>query len=301
MPNEVEIRITANDLTGPAVAGAIARMRALKAATQGLGFNDMSRGLNDSINKMSHLREEVNRLSFGKIDTSQLGSSLTALKSKIQALGIADIADVNVQPGKIMSQLQVVKRMVDQAGITDLLDVNVNTGDLAKQLDKIGNLTETIPVLFDMSKIPNFGTQSVIHVPIMFDVGKIPQFGDVQPILSAASAEGKLAKATEEANAAGYASGPIWSSSTRKIIDYAASLQSGTRYNGLFGDAELGELRRFASVERQRPSLHRHALELTVLHEDVQRLVGLVDVEVVAVDSGNRSRAARHRRYRFAR
>jgi hypothetical protein len=237
MPNEVEIRITANDLTSPAVAGAIARMRALKAATQGMGFNDMSRGLNDSLNKMGHLREEVNRLSFGKIDTSQLGSSLTALKSKIQALGIADIADVNVQPGKIMSQLQIVKRMVDQAGITDLLDVNVNTGDLAKQLDKIGNLTETIPVLFDMSKIPNFGTQSVIHVPIMFDVGKIPQFGDVSPILSAASAEGKLAKATEEANAAGYASGPIWSSSTRKIIDYAASLQSGTRYNGLFGDA----------------------------------------------------------------
>lgn len=238
MPNEVEIRITANDMTGPAVAGAIARMRALKTATQGLGFQDMSNGINDAIHKMGFLRQEVDKMSFGKIDTAQLGSSLAALKSKIQSLGIADIADVNVQPGRIMSQLQIVKRMVSNAGISDLLDVNVDTAGLARQLDKISSMSAIIPVAFDMSKIPHLGeSQSVFHVPVAFDVGRIPDFGNSMPISKAAVAESDLANATMAANDAGYASLPIWSDATRKIIEYSASLNSGTRYNALFGDA----------------------------------------------------------------
>jgi len=127
--NEVEIRITAHDLTGPAFAGAMAKMAALRKEAKSLS-------------------DDLGGIALPRLDTNLLESSLMNLRSKIQSLGIADIADVNVQPGRIMTQMQLLKRLISQAGISDVLDFNVKDGSLASQLAKIHGLTETIPVNF---------------------------------------------------------------------------------------------------------------------------------------------------------
>ena len=138
MPNEVEIVITATDLTGPAFAGVLGKMAAMKAAARDL----------------SH---EMAGIGFGNFDISKMDASLMQLKSKLNSLGIADIADINIQPGRVLTQLQLLKRMINQAGIGDILDFNVNSSSLMQQLNRIGDMTETIPVRFDVGKLPVLG------------------------------------------------------------------------------------------------------------------------------------------------
>jgi hypothetical protein len=107
-----------------------------------------------ALGRLAALKAAADAVKFGGIDTSLLSSSLTNLRSKLQSLGIADIADINVQPGRIMTQLQLIKRLIGQAGISDVLDFNVKDSALADQLAKIHGLTETIPVSFDIGKLP---------------------------------------------------------------------------------------------------------------------------------------------------
>lgn len=144
MSNEVEITITGKDLSGPAFDSSMAKMAALRAEAAALAktFGDI-----------------------GNIDikTNEATASLIALRSKMQALGIADIADVNVQPGRIMTQMELLKRLIGQAGISDLLDVNVNTERLTSQLAKIGSLRENIPVNFDVGRLPQLPTSISSH------------------------------------------------------------------------------------------------------------------------------------------
>ena len=185
MPNEVEIRITARDLTGPAFAAALAKMEAFKkAAASGFDTGPVANGLNTALMKMDRLKRDMSDLSFGKIDMSGLNSSLTAIKSKVQSLGIADIADINIPQGKIVSQLQFLKRMMQQAGIADIMDMNINQASLTKQLGRIGQISESIPVRFDVGKLPHI-SMSGFSVPISFgklNSSDLPHFGDVSQI-----------------------------------------------------------------------------------------------------------------------
>jgi hypothetical protein len=144
VPNLVSVTIRADDATGPAFASVLARAKAMQAA------------LNDT---------GTIHLGF---DQRGLDSSLMALRAKIQSLGIADIADVNVQPGRIMSQLQLLKRAIQQQGISDLLDVNLNKSQLAAQLASLKGLTETIPVNFDVSSLNVAKTLAAETVPVKF-------------------------------------------------------------------------------------------------------------------------------------
>lgn len=238
MPNEVEITITANDLTGPAFASALAKIEALKRAAGNVDTNPVTAGINTALMRMSQLRSEIDKLSFGKIDSSELGSSLVQLKSKIQSLGIADIADVNIPPGRIMTQLQFLKRMVGQSGISDMLDINVNDSSLQKQLQKIGDLTEVIPVDFRVDKLPKFGpTQDVINIPVNFDMSKIPQFGDVSVIDAAAAATARLIQEMQDANSVASDSQIEFGGLNDNIDRYIGILGEGARYNAGFGDS----------------------------------------------------------------
>ncbi len=217
MANLVEITIRGDDNTGPAFASVLARGIALKAALKDVG----SIGLN--------------------VDQSKMGATLSALKSKIQSLGIADIADVNIPSGRLFAQMQLLHRMIGQSGISDILDFNLNDSALNKQLDKLHGLTETIPVLFDVSKIPDFGdTHPIINVPVKFDVSNIPQVGDVQSLKVAAIAEEALARATEDAGHASRDATLFWQGAVPRLEDFANRADEGVKYMSMFGDSLLG-------------------------------------------------------------
>jgi hypothetical protein len=129
-------------MTGPAFASALAKMEALKAAAKEMG-------------------ESVGSITLG-MNPEEISAFLVQLKNKMQALGIADIADVNVQPGVLITRLNFLKRLIQQAKISDLLDINANTGAIEDELTKLGHLSEDIPVNFDVGSIPHLGlTQSV--------------------------------------------------------------------------------------------------------------------------------------------
>jgi hypothetical protein len=148
MPNDVEITITARDLSDPAFTGLLGKMAAVRAAAKGL-------------------QEDLGKIGMPDLNPAGLEASLIRLRSKIQSLGIADIADVNIQPGRIMVQLQLLKRLIQQAGISDILDVNLDNAKLEEQLARLHDITETIPVNFDVSKLPVLG----IGRPIDINVG----------------------------------------------------------------------------------------------------------------------------------
>ena len=147
MANEVNITITAKDLTGPSFASALLKMEALRKVAKDLG-------------------KDFQNIGGISIDTNKMMSALSMLKAKLQALGIADLADVNISPGRITTQLMLLKRLIQQQGISDLLDINVNPEQLATQMEKISSLSAEIPVSFDVAplKLPHVVQSEVIPV-----------------------------------------------------------------------------------------------------------------------------------------
>ncbi len=255
MPNEVDIRITATDLTGPAFASALAKMEALKKAAGGIDTHVMSDSIDEVSDKMDELRKDITNMSVIKMDTSDLNSSLTTIKSRIQSLGIADIADINIPQGRIISQLQFLKRMMVQAGIADIMDMNINSSSLSRKLSELSQMSENIPVQFDVGKLPQF-SMTGFSVPVSFDVSKIPQFGNVSSLTAWDDAVKianrdmeQLAISWEDAvKASGEFESPlrdtvnlvqdsdgVFSAATQSILDYAHSLGDGTQYNAFFG------------------------------------------------------------------
>lgn len=193
MANEVEITITGRDTSGPAWASAMAKYEAFKKLVAG--------GMGDIL-----MPPDMNRIN----------SSLILIKQRIQSLGIADIADTNIQPGVITGRLIYLKRLIQQAGISDLLDINVNEAQLNTQLDRIGSISETIPV--------------------NFDVAKIPVFGEVQPINAAAAAESRLLESMREVNGAIGQQAIFWDGVIPKVEDYGHSIDNTYRLNAGFAD-----------------------------------------------------------------
>lgn len=183
MANLVDVTIRGDDETGPAFASVAARAAALKKTLADAG-----------------------KINVG-LDMSRLGTDLIGLRSKIQALGIADIADVNVQPGRVISQLQFLKRSIEQQKISDLLDVNVNQSTLAAQLASLRSLTTTIPINTQLNKALLASQLAALKstsaaIPINFDVSKIPTLPTLGPtqnisdkfqIIGIAQAEAQLA------------------------------------------------------------------------------------------------------------
>lgn len=183
MANEVEIRITATDLTGSAFAGVLARLAALKAAADDAARDrQMNFDIGDALAKIEALKAAADGISFGHIDMTDMNTSLMALKSKLQSLGIADLADIDVQPGRLMTQLQLLKRLINQAGVSDVLDFNLTPADLTSQLEKLSGIALDIPIKFDMAKLPPLGSIGTEHVPITFDYGRV--VGPHMPILN---------------------------------------------------------------------------------------------------------------------
>ena len=85
---------------------------------------------------------------------------------------------MNIPTGRLITQVQLIKRLLAQAKIADLLEVNLDRASLARQLALIQNLSQTIPVKFDVGKLPALGTGiESLRVPVTFDIGKIPQLG----------------------------------------------------------------------------------------------------------------------------
>jgi hypothetical protein len=134
VPNEVEITITGRDMSGPAFDSALGRMAKLRAEAKLLGA-------------------DLNGLSIGNIDVNKVGPALAAMRAKIQSLGIADLADVNVPLGRLSVQMQILKRLVQQAGLSDMLGINLNTSQLEAQVRKLRNMSEVIPVTWDVSAL----------------------------------------------------------------------------------------------------------------------------------------------------
>lgn len=162
MPNLVDVTIRGDDETGPAFASVAARAAVLK------------RQLAD-----------VGKISVG-LDMSRLGTDLIGLRSKIQALGIADLADVNVQPGRIVSQLQFLKRSIEQQKISDLLDVNINQSSLAAQLASLKGLSDTLLINPSLNKAALTASLAAIKgvsasIPVTFDVSKVPNLPVLGP------------------------------------------------------------------------------------------------------------------------
>jgi hypothetical protein len=183
MANEVEIRITAHDLSGPAFASVMARIAAMKKALDD-AFRDRRLNLDvgEALAKIEMLKKAADDISFGKINIPDLNTGLMALRSKLQSLGIADLADIDVQPGRLMTQLQLIKRLINQSGISDVLDFNLTPADLSAQFAKLGHVAYDIPIKFDMAKLPKLGNIGSEHVPITFDYGRV--VGPHMPILN---------------------------------------------------------------------------------------------------------------------
>jgi cell wall-associated NlpC family hydrolase len=156
--NEVEITITGKDLSGPAFASAEKHLIAVRALAQ-------------------NLKQELQGVVVDPLDPGEMERSLIALKSKMQALRIADIADINVNPGLIMVQLNLLKRLIGQAGISDILDINVNQANLTRALTNIASVSESIPVSFkpDTASIDAaLAATRAETIPVNYAIGKSP-------------------------------------------------------------------------------------------------------------------------------
>ena len=97
MPNLVEITIKADDETAGGFASVLARYYALKSAMKDIVV-DVGTGGN-------------------------VTASLVSIKQKVQSIGLADIADVNVQPGILYQRLWYIKRAMQQIGLGDIYGI----------------------------------------------------------------------------------------------------------------------------------------------------------------------------------
>lgn len=125
--------------------GALAKIAALKTALA---------GLHDQVIKIS--AADV----VAAPDTSKIAGALNIIKQQVRTIGIADIADVNVEPSRIAAQLLRLKQLLQHVpgaipGIADLFDLNVNPGVIVSQLARLksyinkaagGGLTDVLDV-----------------------------------------------------------------------------------------------------------------------------------------------------------
>jgi hypothetical protein len=107
---DIEIR---TDYSGVGITKAMADALALKRLIQSIGTVDVFAG--------------------------NIDGTLTKIKSRMSALKIADLLDINIPPGMIDAQLMLLKRKIEQHGLADLLDVNVNTSQVGQQISTIEN------------------------------------------------------------------------------------------------------------------------------------------------------------------
>ena len=88
------------------------------------------------------------------VDVNSAMSSFRALQQRIAQLGLADFADTNIPVGKLAAQFRVLKRLMNQSGLGDFADLSLDPSKLQAQLAKIGQITETVKVGFDVAQLP---------------------------------------------------------------------------------------------------------------------------------------------------
>lgn len=154
MTNVVEITIRADDASAAGFASALAQVEALKKAAQGIGFT---------------------------FAAPNLSSQLQQIKQKMQAAGLADLIDYNLNQGQIGQQLLMLKRKIGQAGISDMLDINLNQDQITEQLGKLSSDAFNIPVGFDVAAFPKIEEQQAVNVPVNFRIPdnlSLPKLGE---------------------------------------------------------------------------------------------------------------------------
>ncbi len=111
-----------------------------------------------------------------KFDKAEGLAAVKQIQALMRSQGLADFLDIDVPVGKIMAQLQLLKRMMNSVGLTDMLDVSLNKAQLAAQMAEIKTmmsaLSESIPVSFDVSKMPVLAPTGGIteKVPVEWDI-----------------------------------------------------------------------------------------------------------------------------------
>ncbi len=85
----------------------------------------------------------------------------------------------------------------------------------------------------------------------------------------------------------------------RHLVD-AVERHRALRDLDLTGKSELGDMRRPVASDRDDVTLVRQLQQRAVADNHVDGTVGVADVEVIAVDAGDRTRALRHRADRLA-
>lgn len=198
MPNLVDITIRANDATGPGFASALARAEALKKALNSVG----SPG----------------------IDMSHLDSQLSLLKAKLQAHGVADLLDINMNQGQIESQLMLLRRKIENSKVTDILDVNLNESQVQRQMADIeaalSNRDVTIGVnasLVDAGLVAAEQRLMSRNIPINItpvlsgnvDLGNLPVHGETMPIKVVVSGTGDVTRLAADADIAALSIGKL--------------------------------------------------------------------------------------------
>ena len=117
------------------------------------------------------------------------GAAVAAIK-RLQALmrqtGLADFLDIDVPTGKVIAQLQLLKRLMNSMGLTDLIGFSLSRAQLEAQLSKIAGVEAKIPVDFDTSKLAaeaaKISMLGAETIPVNFDVSKLPVLGPVGSI-----------------------------------------------------------------------------------------------------------------------
>src|SRR5215472_7945233 len=79
-------------------------------------------------------------------DTSGIPAAIAALQARLKTLSqgrvaFADLIDINVPQGQVVSQLLLLRRLIQHAGLSDMLGVNLNDAEIRTQLEKISRLS----------------------------------------------------------------------------------------------------------------------------------------------------------------
>ncbi|HXJ27347.1 MAG TPA: hypothetical protein VNH17_16660, partial [Streptosporangiaceae bacterium] len=105
--------------------------------------------------------------------------AMRTLQTRVRQLGLADFLDINIPQGRLAAQMSLIRRLLNNAKISDLLEVNLDRSKLTSQLSELKSITATIPIGFDVAKLPKLGPTEPIRVPVTFDTSQLPKLGPV--------------------------------------------------------------------------------------------------------------------------
>lgn len=153
---------------------------------------DAMAGLADQVHSLAGVESVSSSFIFGLPSDAAIGHSMTVIQQKMKQLGLADIADVNIDPGRIATSLMRIKGLLARTpgagglpGLADLMDVNIPPGTILTQLARLksalGKTNLTITDIMDVNLSPEQVQAAVAKVQAAF--ANIPA-ASVSPSLS---------------------------------------------------------------------------------------------------------------------